>query len=241
MKFGRMILLGTIFASCVPAMFATQIGGELFVTGTGTILGPTNSLDATSITFSNYGTTTKGNNRPRGLVVGDGSGGLSDYTDGDSFFYDFLKPTPATSTTGSGTFTFSSATLTDPVELLQMTAADGVQLKVFITNVDDGAMVGTNATGKAGKPGFVPGTAGSFTGEGYITLSDDFANGTSGPLEESDITFQLTNSGTGSGLKPFSVDIVALAPEPNSLALLGTGIVGLAGMMFRKRRTIQAD
>src|SRR6202042_2734059 len=116
-------------------------------------------------------TSNGGNNRPRGLVVGDGTGGFSDFMDGKSFFYEFLKPTPPTSTTGSGTFTFADATAADPVELLQMTAPDGVQLKVFITNVDLGAMVGTDPVGKAGKPGFVQGTAGSFTGEGYVTLS----------------------------------------------------------------------
>jgi PEP-CTERM motif len=237
MKFCKTILLGTILASCVPAALATQIGGELFVTGTGTILGPAHSVDATSITFSNYGTTTGGNTRPRGLVVGDGSGGFSDFADGDSFFYDFLKPTPAGSTTGSGTFAFESATAEDPIELLQMTE-DGVQLKVFITNVDDGAMVGTANSGSVSHHNFVPGTSGTFFGEGYVTLSNDFVSGNSGPLDESPIDFQLSNSGVGTGLKPFSVDIIALAPEPSSLVLLGSGIASAAGMMFRRRRIL---
>jgi hypothetical protein len=237
MKFCKMIILGTIFASCVPAALATQVGGELFVTGTGTILGPAQSPDATSITFSNYATTTGGNSRPRGLVVGDGSGALSDFTDGDSFFYNFLKPTPANSTTGTGTFTFASATDSDPIELLQITE-NGVQLKVFITNVDDGAMVGTANSGSFSRHNFVPGTSGTFFGEGYLTLSNDFVSGNSGPLDESPIDFQLSNSGVGTGLKPFSVDIIALAPEPSSFALLGSGIVSAAGMVFRKRRTL---
>jgi hypothetical protein len=239
MKFGKMIILGTILASCVPAALATPIGGgEIFVAGTGTILGPAHSTDATSITFSNYSPTKGGNNRPRGVVVGDGTGGFSDYADGEDFFFEFLKPTPSTSTTGSGTFTFASATAADPVELLQMTAADGVQLKVYITNVDPGAMVGTAQVGTPGHPGFVAGTAGTFFGEGYVTISDDFASGDSGPLAQSAIDFQLTNSGTGTGLKPFSVDITAVAPEPGSLTLLGTGIVSMAGMMFRRRRIL---
>jgi PEP-CTERM motif len=237
MKLCKMILLGTIFTSCVPAALATQIGGELFVTGTGTILGPAQSPDATSITFSNYGTTTGGSSRPRGLVVGDGSGGLSDFMDGDSFFYDFLKPTPANSTTGTGTFIFASATDSNPIELLQMTE-NGVQLKVFITNVDDGALVGTANSGSVSRHNFAPGTSGTFFGEGYLTLSNDFVSGNSGPLDESPIDFQLSNSGVGTGLKPFSVDIIALAPEPSSLALLGTGMLGFVGTMFRRRRTL---
>jgi PEP-CTERM motif len=235
MNFGKMIFLGAIFASCVPAALATPIGGELFLAGTGTISGPVNSLNATSITFSNYGTTMNGNTRPRGVVDGDGTGGFSDFTDATTFFFDFLKPDPADS--GAGTFTFASATDANPVELLQMTE-NGVQLKIFITNVDPGAMVGTNSVGKAGKPGFVSGTAGTFTGEGFVTLSNDFVSGNSGPLEESAINFSLTNSGTGVGLKPFSVDIEAIAPEPSTLALLGTGMVSVAGMMFRKRRSL---
>ena len=237
MKFGKMIFLGAIFASCIPAAFATKIGGDIFVAGTGTISGPANSLDATAITFSNYGTTNGGNTRPRGTVDGDGTGGFSDFTNATTFFFDFLKPTPADSTTGTGTFTFASATDANPVELFQVTE-NGVQLKVYITNVDPGAMVGTNSVGKAGKPGFISGTAGTFTGEGFVTLSNDFVSGNSGPLDESAINFSLTNSGTGVGLKPFSVDIEAIAPEPSTLALLGTGMVSVAGMMFRRRRTL---
>jgi hypothetical protein len=49
----------------------------------------------------------------------------------------------------------------------------------------------------------------------------------------------LTPNTDGSGA--FSSTLtVAPTPEPSSLILLGTGLVGAAGLMFRKRRTVKA-
>jgi hypothetical protein len=52
---------------------------------------------------------------------------------------------------------------------------------------------------------------------------------------------ELPNSGnaaTNTGTSVLQVPPAALTPEPNSLVLLGTGLVSAAGMMFRKRQAV---
>ena len=79
------------------------------------------------------------------------------------------------------------------------------------------------------KVGSTPASKGTFTGEGYVTE----AGYTNTPVD-----FSLTNDSTGTGIKAFSFSIVSTAPEPSSLALLGSGVVSAAGMMFRRRRIL---
>ena len=73
-----------------------------------------------------------------------------------------------------------------------------------------------------------------------VTLAGYFTADTSGSYSQTagsdDITFDTTGgSYTPGGL---SEDLVAIpAPEPNGLLLVGTGLIGAAGLLIRRRRT----
>jgi hypothetical protein len=57
------------------------------------------------------------------------------------------------------------------------------------------------------------------------------------------LTFIVEQAGTqgpGGTSNPSGVDfdgVLTATPEPNSLILLGTGLLGAAGLLFRKRQT----
>lgn len=80
------------------------------------------------------------------------------------------------------------------------------------------------------------------TGTGIDSFGDLSIHGT-GVLSETGYTdsigtFSLTSQGGGGGAQvTFSATSVAPTPEPNSLMLLGTGLVSSAGMLYRRRRS----
>lgn len=152
---------------------------------------------------------------------------------------DFENAGPANSTTVQGTATAGSAiTLTSNLDVIR-DITTGTK-----TNVDGTVVVSTGTlTAVAGNPGefsFTGGTVtitlgsstlftGTFTsgnvvllaGGGY-DISGTLNNGTA-------FNTELNAAGTISG------DTI-VTPEPGTLGLLGTGLVGLAGMVRRKLR-----
>jgi len=133
MNYGRLIILGTILASCVPFAHADRIYGEVDTNGTATIA---TTSGVTTIAFGNIVA-----GHPVGHISGDGQADFSNFSDGTSFNY---IATPVTLTVGAIT----------PVQLFSVTE-NGVTLDFFLTNILDFTVGSASAKGAFDAIGYI--------------------------------------------------------------------------------------